>query len=105
MVVVVVVVVVVVLVVLVVLVVRVVGKCYLVALVPLWLLGSRARVNDTRGGSCFARANPELMLLLYCLCCWIIRARPSETRWSEVVFLLLPFFLLLCVGKIALVVC
>ena len=45
---------------------RVVRKCYLVALGPLWLLGSRARVNDTRGGSCFAcaRANPELMLLL-----------------------------------------
>ena len=47
---------VVVVVVVVVLVVLVVGECHVVALVPPWWLGSRARRNDTPGGSCLARS-------------------------------------------------
>ena len=64
-----VVVVVVVFVVFVVLVVLVVGECHVVALVPPWLLGSRARAEmilvEVRVWRAHARANPDVMLLKY----------------------------------------
>ena len=88
------------------LVVLVIGGGHVVAIVPVWLLGSRARSKWCWWRLVFrARANPELMLLLYLLCCWMMHARPCETHWWEVVLLLLLFLLLLCVGMVALVVC